>query len=129
MVIADNLFGLTKEVWDNEKDMWKLKEFEELLSFFKVMYHNLCYFVYITCLHSSVRLQQAIDDISEEKNCLRNTVLVVHGSDKQSHFLIEALPKSGVDWTWTICTWVKETGSARSQGPMIRYDIEKWFCC
>ncbi len=36
IVIADSLFGLTKEVWDDEKDMWRLKEFEELLKFFEV---------------------------------------------------------------------------------------------
>jgi hypothetical protein len=35
LVIADSLFGLTKEDWDKEKDMWKLKEFEELLSFLR----------------------------------------------------------------------------------------------
>ena len=70
-----------------------------------------------------------IDEVSEEKNCFRNTVMVVHVSDKQSHFLIEALSKSGTEWTRTLCTWVKETGSARSQGPRIRYDIEHWYCC
>jgi hypothetical protein len=31
-----------------------------------------------------------IDEVFEEKGCLRNKVLVVHVSDKQSHFLIEA---------------------------------------
>jgi len=36
-----------------------------------------------------------IDEVSEERGCLRNAVLVVHVSDKQSHFLIEALSKSG----------------------------------
>ena len=36
IVVADSLFGLTKEVWDDEKDMWRLKEFEELLKFFEV---------------------------------------------------------------------------------------------
>ena len=70
-----------------------------------------------------------IDEVSEEKNCFRNTVMVVHVSDKQSHFLIKALSKSGTEWTWTLCTWVKETGSARSQGPRIRYDTEHWYCC
>jgi len=33
LVIADSLFGLTKENWDKENDMWKLKEFEDLLFF------------------------------------------------------------------------------------------------
>ena len=37
LVIADSLFGLTKEDWDKEIHMWKLKEFEELLLFFKVL--------------------------------------------------------------------------------------------
>ena len=70
-----------------------------------------------------------IDEVSEEKGCLRKPVLVVHVSDKQSHFLIEALSKSRTDWTWTMYTWVKETGSARSQGPRNRYDTEQWFFC
>ena len=30
---------------------------------------------------------QAIDEVLEEKGCIRNTVLVVHVSDKQSHYL------------------------------------------
>jgi hypothetical protein len=34
-VIADRLFGLIKEDWDKENDMWKLKEFEVLLLFLK----------------------------------------------------------------------------------------------
>jgi hypothetical protein len=41
LVIADSLFGLNKEVWDKENDMWKLKEFEDLLLFFKVMIYSL----------------------------------------------------------------------------------------
>ena len=36
IVIDDSLFGLTKEVQDDEKDMWRLKEFEELLKIFEV---------------------------------------------------------------------------------------------
>ena len=36
-VIEDSLFGLTKEDGDKENDMWKLKEFEDLHLFFKVM--------------------------------------------------------------------------------------------
>ena len=39
LVIAYSLFGLIKDVWDNENDMWKLKEFEDLLLLFKVRYH------------------------------------------------------------------------------------------
>ncbi len=65
-----------------------------------------------------------IDEVSEERGCLRNIVLVVYVSDKQSHFLIGAFSKSGTEWTWTMCTWVKEAGSARSQGPRIQYDTE-----
>ncbi len=38
IVIADSLFGLTKEVWDDEKDMWRLKEFEELLKFSRLVF-------------------------------------------------------------------------------------------
>ena len=34
LVIADSLFGLTKEDWDKENDMWKLKKFEDLLLYF-----------------------------------------------------------------------------------------------
>ena len=34
LVIADSLFGLNKEDWDKDNDMWKLKEFEDLLLFF-----------------------------------------------------------------------------------------------
>jgi hypothetical protein len=41
LVIADNLFGLTKEDWDKENDMSKLKEFEDLLLFFKVLNYSL----------------------------------------------------------------------------------------
>ena len=41
LVIADNLFGLNKEDWDKENDMWKLKEFEDLLLFFKVNNYSL----------------------------------------------------------------------------------------
>ena len=41
LVIADSLFGLNKEAWDKENDMWKLKEFEDLLLFFKVMNYSL----------------------------------------------------------------------------------------
>ena len=41
LVIADSLFGLNKEDWDKENDMWKLKEFEDLLLFFKVMIYSL----------------------------------------------------------------------------------------
>jgi hypothetical protein len=37
LVIADSLFGLTKEDWDKEIHMWKLKEFEDLLLLFKVL--------------------------------------------------------------------------------------------
>ena len=37
LVIADSLFGLTKENWDKENDMWKLKEFEDLLLFLKIL--------------------------------------------------------------------------------------------
>ena len=70
-----------------------------------------------------------IDEVSEERGCLRNTVLAVHVSDKQSHFLIEASSKSGTEWACTMCTWVKKTGSERSQGPRIRYDTEHLFCC
>jgi hypothetical protein len=32
---------LAKEDWDKENDMWKLKEFEDLLLFFKVMNYSL----------------------------------------------------------------------------------------
>ena len=41
LVIADNLSGLNKEDWDKENDMWKLKEFEVLLLFFKVMNYSI----------------------------------------------------------------------------------------
>ncbi len=41
LVIADILFGLNKEDWDKENDMWKLKEYEELLLFFKVMNYSI----------------------------------------------------------------------------------------
>ena len=34
-VIADSLFGLTKQDWDGENDMWKLKEFEDLYMFLR----------------------------------------------------------------------------------------------
>ena len=40
-VIADGLFGLTKEDSDKENDMWKLKEFEDLLLIFKVTNYSL----------------------------------------------------------------------------------------
>ena len=30
-LVANSLFGLTKEDWDKDNDMWKLKEFEDLL--------------------------------------------------------------------------------------------------
>jgi len=65
-----------------------------------------------------------IGEVSEERGYLRNKILVFHVSEKQSHFLIEALSKSGTEWTWTMCTWVKEAGSARFQGPGIRCDTE-----
>jgi len=32
---------LTKEYWDKENDMWKLKEFEDLSLFFKVLNYSL----------------------------------------------------------------------------------------
>jgi hypothetical protein len=32
---------LNKEDWDKENDMWKLKEYEELLLFFKVMNYSI----------------------------------------------------------------------------------------
>ena len=41
LIISDSLFGLTKEEWDSEQDMWKSKEFEDLLNFVKV---NSCFF-------------------------------------------------------------------------------------
>ena len=41
LVIADSLFGLTKEDWDKENDMWKLKEFKDLLLNFKVLNYSL----------------------------------------------------------------------------------------
>jgi hypothetical protein len=41
LVIANSLFGLTKEDWDKKNDMWKLKEFEDLLLFFKVLNYSL----------------------------------------------------------------------------------------
>ena len=73
---------------------------------------------------------EAVDATSDAKGCLRSTVLVVHVSDKQSHYLIEALTNKREDeWTWTMCTWVKESGSARQQGPRMRYDTEHWFYC
>ena len=40
-VIADILFGLIKEDWDKENNMWKLKEFEDLLLYFKVMNYSI----------------------------------------------------------------------------------------
>ena len=40
LIISDSLFGLTKEEWDSEQDMWKSKEFEDLLNFVKV---NSCF--------------------------------------------------------------------------------------
>jgi len=41
LVTANSLFGLTKEDWDKESDMWKLKEFEDLPLFFKVLNYSL----------------------------------------------------------------------------------------
>ncbi len=41
LVIANRLFGLTKEDWDKKNDMWKLKEFEDLLLFLKVLNYSL----------------------------------------------------------------------------------------
>jgi hypothetical protein len=41
LVIADGLFSLNKEDWDKDNDMWKLKEFEDLLLFFKVLQYCL----------------------------------------------------------------------------------------
>ncbi len=41
LVIADSLFGLTKEDRDKENDMWELKEFEDLLLFIKVLKYSL----------------------------------------------------------------------------------------
>ena len=70
-----------------------------------------------------------MDTISEEKGRSRSTDLVVHISDKQVDFLIENLRKSEYEWTWTICSWVKETRSARSTSPRIRYDTELWLYC
>ena len=40
IVIADSWFGLTKEDWDKENDMWELKKFEDLL-LFMVLYYSL----------------------------------------------------------------------------------------
>ncbi len=40
-VIADSLFCLAKEFWDKVNDMWKLKEFEDLLLFIKVFNYSL----------------------------------------------------------------------------------------
>jgi len=70
-----------------------------------------------------------IVEVSEERGCLRNTDLVVHVSDKQSHFLIDVLTKFGTKRTRTMCTWVKDSKSASSQGPRIRYDIKHWYYC
>ena len=36
LVIADALYGLGKEKWDSPSDMWKAKEFEEVIDFLKV---------------------------------------------------------------------------------------------
>ena len=36
LVIADALYGLGKEKWDSPSDMWKAKEFEEVIEFLKV---------------------------------------------------------------------------------------------
>jgi len=41
LVIADSLFGLTKDDWGKENDVWKSKEFEDLLLFFKVFIYSL----------------------------------------------------------------------------------------
>ena len=67
--------------------------------------------------------------VSEENGGSRSTVLVLHIIDNQVDFFIEALRKSESEWTWTIYSWVKETGSARSQGPRMRYDTKLWLCC
>ena len=56
-------------------------------------------------------------------------MLVVHISDKQVDILIEALKKFEYEWTWTICSLVKESGFARSKCPRMRYDTELWLCC
>ena len=36
LVIADSLYGLGKEPWDGKENMWKEKEFAEVLEFIKV---------------------------------------------------------------------------------------------
>jgi len=41
LVIANSLFGLNKEDWGKDNDMWKLKEFEDLLLSIKVMKYAL----------------------------------------------------------------------------------------
>ena len=38
LVIADARYGLGKEEWDMPADMWKEKEFEEVIEFLKVSY-------------------------------------------------------------------------------------------
>ncbi len=41
LVIADSLFGWNTQDWDKENDMWKSKEFQDLLLFFKVINYSL----------------------------------------------------------------------------------------
>jgi hypothetical protein len=69
-----------------------------------------------------------MDVVSEEKDCSRSIALVIHINDKQADFLIDTLRMPENKWTWTICSWVKETGSTLSQGSRMRYETELWLC-
>ena len=55
-----------------------------------------------------------------------NIALIVHVSDKQMHYLQQALEDSG--WAWTVFTWAKQK-TARTQGAQYRYDAEYWLVC
>jgi hypothetical protein len=37
LIIAESWFGLNKEQWASENDIWKFKKFEEFLAFVKVI--------------------------------------------------------------------------------------------
>ena len=122
-MIADALFGLNKEEWDKPEMRWEDKEFKEVLDFVKVTFYKTYYILIISIISKKINYFNAQEIQVEDSN----TVLVVHLSDQQFHFLLSALENEG-NWKWQQCVWVKDDNAA-IQGERMRCTHESWFTC
>ena len=124
LFVVDALYGLKKEKWDTE--MWKEKEFSEVLNFVevrrKLQRDNETNKILVIDLFSL--LPQNVKNAVGER--AQDVALVVHVSDKQIHHLLTILEKKG--WLWVVNTWVKQVATF-VQGANVRYDSEYWVLC